>query len=241
MSHCEKYMVEKEKAKKKYVRIFIFLIIFPMSPINSALKKKGCSSGCSFVSLGDDVFLGLDIDTVEELTDILVLDEAELVDLGGFLGDVVDGVALEDELVLGDLNVGTVDLDGGADDLLADALLTQEVADLDLLSLAGDVDGEVSAGEAELIAEALGDAGDEVLDGGDGGVDAAEIAAATEPADDGEELLLVVDADVEVEVLKVLGEGAAGALDGDDAALSGDGDLVGDGELANRLDLHFFC
>ena len=181
----------------------------------------------------------MDVDTVEELTDILLADEAKLVDLSSLLGDVIDGVAFKDELILGELNVGTVDLNGGADGLLADALLTQKVTDFDALTFASDVDREVSAGEAELIAEASGDTGDEVLDGGEGGVDAAEVRAATEPADDGESLLLVVDADVEVEVLQVLSKGTAGSLNGEDAALSGDGDALGDGELANGLDLHF--
>ena len=192
--------------------------------------------------IGDDVFLSLDVDTIKELTDILLLDEAELVDLSGFLGDVVNGVAFEDEFVLGDLNVGTVDLNGGADVLLADALFTEEVTDFDVLAVNGDVDGEVSGGEAELIAEATGDTGDEVLDGGEGGVDAAEVSTATEPADDGEGVLLVVDADVEVEVLQVLGEGTTGTSDGEDAALSSDLDAFGEGELADGLDLHVcFC
>lgn len=190
--------------------------------------------------LGDDVFLGLDVDTIEELTDILVLDEAKLVDLSGFLRNVFNGVAFKDELILGNLNVGTVDLNGGADFLLADALFTQEVTDFDCLTLNGDVDGEVSAGEAELIAEALSNTSDHVLDGGEAGVDASQISAATEPADDGELGLLGVDADVQVQVGEVLREGTTGALNGEVAALAGDGDTSGDGELADGLDLHSF-
>lgn len=41
-----------------------------------------------------------DVDTVKELADILVLDEARSVDGGGRLGDVVDVVTFEDDLVL---------------------------------------------------------------------------------------------------------------------------------------------
>ena len=186
----------------------------------------------------NDVFLSLDVDTIEELTDILVLDEAKLVDLGGLLGDIFDGVTFEDKLILGDLNVGTVDLHGGADLLTTDALFTQEVTDFDGLAFNGDVDGEVSAGETELIAEALGDTGDQVADGGEASVDAGQVSTATEPTDDGDLLLLAVDADVQVEVIEGLGEGTTGALNGEGTALAGDRNTSGDVELANGLDLH---
>jgi hypothetical protein len=188
--------------------------------------------------LSDDVFLSLDVDTIEELTDILVLDEAKLVDLSGLLRNVFNGVAFKDELILGNLNVGTVDLNGGADFLLADALLTQEVTDFDGLTFNGDVDREVSAGEAELIAEALSNTSDQVLDGGEASVDASQISAATEPADDGELRFLGVDADIQVQVREVLRKGTTGALNGEVATLAGDGNTSGDGELADGLDLH---
>lgn len=180
----------------------------------------------------------MDVDTIEELTDILVLDEAKLVDLSGLLRDVFNGVAFKDEFILGDLSVSTVNLNGGADGLTADALLTQEVTDFDFLTFNGDVDGEVSAGEAELIAEALSNTGDHVLDGGEAGVDAGDVSTATEPADDGDLLLLAVDADVQVEVIEGLGEGTTGALNGEGTALAGDRNTSGDVELANGLDLH---
>ena len=180
----------------------------------------------------------MDVDTIEELTDILVLDEAKLMDLSGFLRNVFDGVAFKDEFILGDLNVSAADLNGGADSLATDALFTEEVTDFDVVTVNGDVDGEVSGGEAELITEALGDTSDLVLDGGEGGVDAANVRAAAEPTDNSEELLLVVDAHVEVEVRHVLIEGTTGSLNGENAALNGDGDVFGDVKLANGLDLH---
>jgi len=188
----------------------------------------------------DDVFLSLDVDTIKELTDILVLDEAKLVDLSGFLRDVIDGVTFKNEFILLDLNVGTVDLDGGADGLTADALFTQEVTDFDLLTFSGNVDGEVSGGEAELITEALGDTGEEVADGGEGGVDAGHIGTATEPTNDGEGVLLFVDTDVQVEVGDVLLEFTTGSLDGEEASLAGELDAFGDSELTDSLDLHSF-
>ena len=182
----------------------------------------------------------MDVDTIKELTDILVLDEAKLVDLSGFLGDVIDGVTFKNEFILLDLNVGTVDLDGGADGLTTDALFTQEVTDFDLLTFGGNVDGEVSGGEAELITEALGDTSEEVADGGDGGVDAGQIGTATEPTDDGEGALLFVDTDVQVEVGDVLLEFTTRSLNGEEASVAGDLDAFGDSELTNGLDLHSF-
>ena len=202
------------------------------------MKGEILQKSCVLGGGSDNVFLSLDVDTIEELTDILSLDEAKLVDLSGLLRDVFNGVAFEDKFVLGDLNVGTVDLNGGADGLTADALFTQEVADFNVLAFAGDVDGEVSAGEAELIAEALGDTGDHVADGGEAGVDAGQVGTATEPTDDGEVGLLGVDADVEVEVGEVLSEATAGTLNGEGAAGAGDGDAFGDIELADGLNLH---
>lgn len=50
--------------------------------------------------LGHDVALGGHVDTVEELTDILVLDTALLLDVGSGLRHKVDVVAGQDELVL---------------------------------------------------------------------------------------------------------------------------------------------
>ncbi len=122
-----------------------------------------------------------DVDTVEEATDVLVLDEADVVDHGGALADEVDVGALDDELVL--------DIGGAvADDVAlhldaAHALLAEEVADLDRLLVvgAGDVDGEVSVHEAQLVAEADGHARDQVLDGRAHRVDLRDVLARAVP------------------------------------------------------------
>jgi hypothetical protein len=182
----------------------------------------------AFFFLSADVLLGLDVDTVKELADILLLDEASLVDLRSSLGDLLDAGALEHELVLGDLDVRAVHLDGGVDVLSAHQLLAEEVADLDGLALYVDVDGEVGRCEAQLVAEALRHARDHVAHQRERGVDGGHVGAAAEPTDSGECLSLRVDAEVKVEVVQILRQLAAGALHGDLAALARDRDFVRD-------------
>jgi hypothetical protein len=70
---------------------------------------------------------------VTHLTDILVSDTADLLDVGGGLGHTLEGVTGEDELIL---NVGggsDVDIGLGSD--AADVLLTEEVANNKTLAL----------------------------------------------------------------------------------------------------------
>lgn len=102
----------------------------------------------------DSAALG-DVDTVQEHTDILVLDSDGLLDGSSGLGDVVEGVALEDDLVL-ELS-GLLDGDTGEHLELADTLLTQEVADLnDSVALSnGKVDREMVRGRTHLVLVAL--------------------------------------------------------------------------------------
>ena len=159
-------------------------------------------------------------------------------DGGSLLGDLLKVVTLDHKLVLGDGGVGTVDLEVGRDGDLADALLSEEVTDLDHVALHSHVDGEMGAGEAELEAEAAGDAGDHVADVGEGGVQAGDVSLVSEPADGGDGLHLLGDGEVQLEVAERLHEGTAGALDGHDAVLDGGVDVIGDGHGGERLNLH---
>ena len=188
--------------------------------------------------VGDDVGLGHDVDTIEELTDILVLHQALVVDGGSLLGDLLQIVALNHELVLGHGGVGTVDLEVGGDGDLAHTLLTKEVTDLDHVALHSHVDGEMGAGEAELEAEATGHAGDHVADVGEGGVQAGDVSLVSEPADGGDGLHLLGDGEVELQVAQGLHKGAAGALDGHNTILDGGENALGDLHGGERLDLH---
>lgn len=95
------------------------------------------------------------VDTVQEHTDILVLDSGCLLNRSSRLRDVIEGSSTENNLILliwGSFNSNTfqhVDL--------ADKLFTQEVADLNDLSGIGNrkIDGEMGIGAAHLVLETL--------------------------------------------------------------------------------------
>ena len=117
------------------------------------------------------------------LTDILVANAANLLDIGGGLGNILQRVTGEGKLillVLGDLDVNTL-----VHDDLADDLLTDEVADLDdevsglgiLLNV--DVDWEMGVDVAHLVLEALGDTDDHVVDQGADGAESGNVLAST--------------------------------------------------------------
>jgi hypothetical protein len=109
-------------------------------------------------------------------------------------------------------------------------LLPEEVPDLDGCVGVGDggVDGEVSVDEAHLVAVSLGDAGDEVLDVGDGGADGGHGAAGAEPGVDLELAATVLELEVEVEVLEVAGQLAARPLHSHNLGSHLHGDPLGD-------------
>ena len=97
--------------------------------------------------------------SVADLSDILVPDSARLLDVCGALGDLLEIVTAEDELIL--LVLGSLDINTVLSNDLADDLLAQEVADLNLpeASLAVlvevDVDGEMGVDVAHLVLEAF--------------------------------------------------------------------------------------
>lgn len=132
------------------------------------------------------------------LTDILVSDSADLLDVGGRLGDVLQRDTGEGELilgVLGDLGVDTVAHSDSPDELLAD-----EVSDLDLVAVGlgvlfdVDVDGEMGVYVAHLVLVTLDNTRDQVVDEGADGSESGDVLAGT-----------VVDLDAD-DVLGGLGE-----------------------------------
>jgi hypothetical protein len=117
-------------------------------------------------------------------------------------------------------------------------LLAEKVPDLDSSVGVGDgrVDGEVSVDEAHLVAVALGDPGDEVLDVGDGGADGGHGAAGAEPRVDLELPAVLLQLEVEVEVLEVAGELAVGTLHRHHLGRHLDGHLLRDVHRLGRQD-----
>ena len=98
-----------------------------------------------------------DVDTVQELSDILVLDSGALLDSGSGLGHGLDVVSGDVELVLhglGDLNSDSLGHWHDSEELLA-----QEVSDFEDVAALDDgaVDGEMSVGGSELVSETESD------------------------------------------------------------------------------------
>ena len=132
--------------------------------------------------LAEDVLLR-DVAAIEELTDILVLDEAGLVDESSGETDVLEVVAGDDDLIL---DAGALDLAAVSHLDVADTLLAEEVVDgEDGVVLDGVArDREVSIDEAHLVLEALGDTGDHVSDVGQDGLDASTLLTVRHPGID---------------------------------------------------------
>jgi len=103
------------------------------------------------------------VDTVQKLTDILVLHQAGLVDQGGGARAQLDIGTLEDDLVLG--RFGLHDLGIAQHINGSDNLLTQEVSNFDGLASLGDlgVDRKVVVHQTHGVTEPLGNTGDHVV------------------------------------------------------------------------------
>lgn len=143
------------------------------------------------------------------LSDILVSYSADLLDIGGGLGNVLERVSEKLELVL--LVLGGLNLDTWLHDDSADNLLTNEVSDLDLektslvVLLDVDVDWEMGVDVSHLVLEALGDTDDEVVDEGTDSSESGDVLAGTVVELDVDDILLWVG-EVDCQVGKVLGE-----------------------------------
>jgi len=185
------------------------------------------------------------VDTIKELTDILATgDLGDVVDHSSRLGDSVDVVASEDDLILDLLRA--VDLDTREHLDNTDELLTKEVVDADLGLVITDttVDGEVSIDETHLVLVALSDTDDHVLDVTGDSADAGNSLTSSEPHLEKDVLVLVtLDDHVQIaDVTEVTDELTTGALHLDDLALDGHGDVLGDIDLLNKTEhLHHFA
>jgi hypothetical protein len=107
-----------------------------------------------------------DVDTVQKLTDILILGHGGLLDLGARQRHLVDINTRDLDLVLHVRGAEVIDTVQQRDP--SDLLLTQKVADLDngLVTFLdrGHVDREMGVTEAHLVLEASLDTVDHVLD-----------------------------------------------------------------------------
>ncbi|KAG7812483.1 hypothetical protein KL921_001715 [Ogataea angusta] len=136
-----------------------------MGPEHPALSAQfGDKSHQTICSGLHDVASFGNVDTVQELSDILVSDPADLLNIGARLRHVLERISLDDQLVF--LGGG----DGGLAALphldFSESFFSQEVSDLDVvLAVLGhnvDVDREVRVHKSHLVSEADSDALDQV-------------------------------------------------------------------------------
>ncbi|GMT19707.1 hypothetical protein PFISCL1PPCAC_11004, partial [Pristionchus fissidentatus] len=189
-------------------------------------------------TLLDDGGLLRDVDSVKELSDILVLDSGRLLDASSGLRDGLDVVSIDDDLVL--LGSGHDSGDTVREGDTADDLLSEEVTDLDRFSavLEGDVDGEMGIHGTHLVTVSLGDSLDHVVDVGNNGADGGDLLAGSEPLADTDLVVSLLDLlHLHVEVTEVSSEGSAGSSDVDDAVLDGEGNTLGESHNIEGLDL----
>jgi len=185
----------------------------------------------------DGFFVG-DVDTVEELADILVLDENALLDLRGGLGDQLEVVTLHGDLVL----LSRLDaFDAVGHRHATNVFLAEEVTHFHRLPvvLNGDVDGEMGVDALHLVTVTVGDALHHVFDMTDDGSHGGDIFAATEPFFNLNPLS-AEHLDVQLGVFEGLAKHSTLPLDGDDAVIHRRPDVRGDFHLQARVNgLHF--
>lgn len=177
-----------------------------------------------------------DVDTVQELSDILVSHSGDLLNVSSRLGDVLQRVASEDQLVLlgsGDLHSDTFqNIDS------SHLLLSQEVSDLDHGSIVQniDVDREMGIDISHLVLESLGDTSDHI---GDQRLDSSQSGSVFSVS------VVYSDSDLfvrhflegNVDMSQVLVQGASGTSNGDLSGLDLDNDSLGDVENFVGLDI----
>lgn len=159
----------------------------------------------------NDVGLLGNVDTIKELSDILVSDSAGLLDVSTGLRDVLDGVTDDADLILlvgRDLSAAAL-VDGD----FSDSLLTEEVSDLNDGTVLNevDVDGEMGVDVSHLVLVTSGDTGDHVVDEGLDGSQSSDVLSVT--IEDGDLDLVIGDLlEGNVDVRQVLLEGTSGPV-----------------------------
>ena len=166
------------------------------------------------VLLVNEALLG-DVDTVEELPEVLVVDVGELVNLSASEGNSIPVIALDPNLFFLAWAVHDFDALWSGNALLL--TLTHEVGETEFVFAVADgvLDREVSSDEPHLVAIALCDASDHVLDVAEEGAATSDELAVAEPAASKDLLRLLVPFDVETEMTEIAGKGTSGTCDRD--------------------------
>ena len=159
-----------------------------------------------------------------------------MLNISSGLGDSLDGVTRDDKLVL----LGRRDLDGNTlSDLdVTDTLLTQEVSDLNDLTVVDDVDvdGEMRVDVSHLVLVTLGDTSDQVSNERLDSSESSNVLSVTVVNSDLDGLVGELG-EGDINMSKVLGERTSGAGNGDDTGLDFNGDALGDVKSLVSLDV----
>ena len=168
---------------------------------------------------GDGSLLG-NVNSIKELTQILITDVGRLLNLSSSKRNKSNVISTEENLIL--LFRPSV-LHSLQKRNLTNPLLSKEVTNLHIISVKGNIDGEMRVHETHVVDESLSHSDDHVVNVGADGTDASELFTGGEPQVDADGF--VADfAEVHVDVLEVTGEGATGSGDLDDAGGDFDGD-----------------
>ena len=167
------------------------------------------------------------VDTVQELTDILVSSLTDLLNVGSVLRNLLDRVTRENNLIL--LSSGELNLNTLSDWDQSDLLVTQVVSDLDeLLAILlnnVDVDREVRIDVSHLVLVTSGDTSDHVVNKRLNSSQCSNVLSVTVVDSDLDQL--VVDlGESDIDVLQVLGQDTSWASDPDDSGLDVNGDVL---------------
>lgn len=179
-----------------------------------------------------------DVDTIQELSNILVSDSTDLLDISTGLGNGFDRVTFDNQFILLGSRQGSGDTFW--DQHLSDSSFTQEVSDFnELLGVFVDdvdVDWEMRVNESHLVlvtdSNTLDQVGDQRLDGSQGG----DVLSVT-----------VVDVKLDfsvgnlfegnVDVLQFLNKGTSWTSDSDNSGLDLDSDTFWNGNNFGGLDV----
>jgi hypothetical protein len=169
------------------------------------------------------------VNTIQELTDILVLDETRLLDISGGLRNVFKRVTSDGKFIL--LVLGSLDCNTFTHLDVEDNLLTQEVTDLNSIRrvVDNDVDGEMSINVTQLVLETLGDTSDHVVDQRTDSTDTSDVL--TETVVDDKLDVVTSNSDFNVQVTEVLVKNTTRTFNGDLTGLDGNLDTLRDGEF----------
>ena len=173
---------------------------------------------CLFLFDNDTLFGN--VDTIQELTDILVSDTTDLLDVSSVLGNVFDGVTSQNNFIL-DVG-GEFNRDTFSNWDFSDLLVTQEVSDFNELSTVFfnniNIDREMRVNVSQLVLVTLGDTSDQVRNQRFHGSQSSNVLSVT-IVNGNSDLLVRNLLESNINVLQVLGQGTSWTSNLDDSGL----------------------